>query len=116
MAWNEIPLDCTPDQEFRVTVNVNDENIPLLIRIRYNTEGEFWHMDITDGNSAEMLIANVPLVTGEYPSADLLRQFQHLGLGTAVILPMTAKTLRDRPGLSDLGTDFILVWGTEDVG
>jgi len=116
MAWHEIPLDSAPDQEFRVTVGVNDENIPLVIRLRYNTEGAFWHMDITDGNTSEMLISNVPLVTGEYPAADLLRQFQYLGLGTAVILPMTDKTASDRPGRFDLGTDFVLVWGSEDVG
>lgn len=116
MAWHEIPLDAAPDQEFRVTVGVSDENIPLVIRLRYNTEGEFWHMDITDGNTSEMLISNVPLVTGEYPAADLLRQLQYLGLGTAIILPMTDKTASDRPGRFDLGTDFILVWGSEDVG
>ena len=51
MAWNEIPLDPTPDQEFRVTVAVGDENKPLVIRLRYNTEGEFWRMDVSDGNT-----------------------------------------------------------------
>lgn len=116
MAWNEIPLDPTPDQEFRVTVTVGDENKPLVIRLRYNTEGKFWRMDVSDGNTLEMLISGIPLVTGEYPAADLLRQFQHFGLGTAVILPMTERTLSDRPGFSDLGTDFVLVWGSEDVG
>lgn len=116
MAWHEIPLDTAPDQEFRVTVGVADDNIPLVIRLRYNTEGDFWHMDVSNDSTSEMLIANVPLVTGEYPAADLLRQFQHLGLGAAVILPITDKTLGDRPGLSDLGTDFVLIWGSEDVG
>lgn len=116
MAWHEIPLDTTPNQEFRVTIGVEDNNIPLIIHLSYNTEGDFWHMDISDGSTSEMLIANVPLVTGEYPAADLLRQFQYLGLGTAVILPITDKTLSDRPGLADLGADFVLVWGSEDVG
>ena len=58
----------------------------------------------------EQVVANVGKIS---TFAD---KFQHLGLGTAIILPMTDKALSDRPGLSDLGTDFVLVWGSEDVG
>lgn len=116
MAWNEIPLDTYPDQEFAITVEVGEENIPLIMRLRYNTEGSFWHMDISDGNTGEMLIAGVPLVTGEFPAANILRQFEYIGIGAAVVLAVTDKTASDIPGLNDLGTDFVLLWGSEDVG
>ena len=111
MAWNEIPLDTTPDQEIHITVEVNKENIPLILRLRYNTEGEFWRMDVSDGTTAKMLVSNVPLLTGEYPAANLLRQFEHIGIGAAMIVKATEQTERDIPGISDLGTDFVLVWG-----
>lgn len=113
MAWNEIPLDTTPDQEIHITVEVNKENIPLILHLRYNTEGEFWKMDVSDGTTAKMLISNVPLLTGESPAADLLRQFQHLGIGSAMIIKVTEQTDRDIPGLTDLGTEFVLVWGDD---
>lgn len=116
MAWHEIPLDTYPDQEFSITVEVNDMNIPLIMRLRYNTEGDFWHMDVSDGVTGEMLISNIPLVTGEYPAADILRQFEHIGIGQAVVLAVTDNTAGEIPGLSDLGTDFVLLWGSDDVG
>ena len=115
MSWHEIPLDTTPDQEFHITVEANGQNIPLILHIRYNTEGQFWKMDISDGRTAKMLISGVPLVTGEYPAADLLRPFSYLGIGSAMVLNVTDATERDIPGLFDLGTDFILLWGSGDI-
>ena len=111
MSYHIIPLDATPDQRFNVTVEAGGENIPLILRLRYNTEGEFWRMDVSDGRSGDMLLSNVPLLTGKYPAANLLRQFAHLSLGDAVILPVSDQTRGDIPGLDDLGTDFVLVWG-----
>lgn len=113
MAWHEIPLDTTPDQEIHITVEANKENIPLILRIRFNTEGEFWHMAVSNGTTGDMLISNVPLVTGEYPAANLLRQFEHLGIGAAMIVKVTEQTEKDIPGITDLGTDFVLAWGDD---
>jgi len=42
MAWLEIPLDDYPDQEIAVVVSVNSKNIPLILNVRYNEEGEFF--------------------------------------------------------------------------
>lgn len=113
MAWREIPLDAHPNQEFNITVDAGDgNNVPLIMHIRYNTEGEFWRMDISDGKTGTMLVSGVPLVTGGRPSANIMKQFEHLGIGGAVILAMTDKTLRDYPSISDLGTDFVLLWGS----
>ena len=114
MSWQYIPLRPIPDQEFSVTVTVNEENIPIILHLRYNTEGEFWRMDIMNGRTGEMLISNVPLVTGEYPAADRLAQFRHLGIGSVLVLKNTEETVADIPGLDDLGTDFLLIWGSMD--
>ena len=95
MSWQYIPLRPIPDQEFSVTVNVNDENIPIILHLRFNTEGEFWHMDIMDGRTGEMLISNMPLVTGTYPAADRMAQFSHLGIGSVLVLKNTEETAAD---------------------
>lgn len=111
MAWNVIPLDNTPDQEFNVTVDVDGISIPLFLHLRFNTEGQFWHMDIADGRDHKMLVSGIPMLTGEYPAADLLQQFQHIGIGSAVIVENTDQTEDENPGMFDLGTDFLLLWG-----
>lgn len=116
MAWHEIPLDTYPNQEFRITVEVGEENVDLILHLQYNTEGDFWRMDISDGNTGDMLISGVPLLTGEYPSADLLQQFEYVGIGSAIVLKMTETAAGDYPDIENLGTDYILVWGTEDEG
>lgn len=114
MAWQYIPLSPIPDQEFSVTVKANGKNIPLILHLRFNTEGEFWHVDISDGRTGKMLLSNQPLVTGEYPAADRLGQFRHLGIGSMLVLKNTNETEADIPGLEDLGTDFLLIWGAID--
>ena len=113
MAWYEIPLDTTPDQEFSVTVSVGDENIPLILHLRYNTEGEYWRMDISN-KTGKMLIAIVPMLTGQGMSCDILRQFGYMGIGSAIILPVTDERDSDSPNIINLGTDFVLIWGKED--
>lgn len=116
MALYEIPLDTTPDQQFRITVDINGENVPLVMRLRYNTEGDFWHMDISDGITGEMRLSNVPLLTGQYPAANIMRQFKYMGLGDAVIVKTTDGAESDSPDFYNLGTDFVLVWGSVDDG
>jgi len=114
MSWHTIPLRTYPDQEFTVAPEVKGVNISLRLRLRYNTEGQFWHMDVMDGYSGNVLVSGVPLVTGEYPAADILRQHAYLGIGSALIVKATEVKdgrISDIPGLADLGSEYILVWG-----
>ena len=107
----EIPLDTTRDQEFNVMVDVGGENVSLILHLRYNTIGSFWNMDVSDGDTGKILISKVPLLPGEGLAADMLRQFSHLGIGMAMILPVTDNTSSDHPDITNLGTDFVLLWG-----
>lgn len=116
MAWYEIPLDTTLDQQFSVTVEVGEENVPLILHLRYNTEGDFWHMDVINGDTEEMLVSNMPLLTGEYPAADILEQFDYIGIGQAIILKMSDGAVGDFPNIDNLGTDYVLFWGKGDEG
>lgn len=65
-------------------------------------------MAVTDKNH-NVLLDGVPLITGSYPAANLLRQYQYLGIGSAYIVPASSG-LPDIPNFDDLGTDFLLVW------
>ena len=114
MAWYKIPLDPEDEQRFDITLDIAGESVDLNLHLRYNSEGDFWSMDIAQASDGTMLISNMPLLTGEYPAADILGQFQHLGLGSSVVIKTTDETVLDYPNLESLGTDFVLMWGSGD--
>lgn len=103
-----IPLTTDPDQTFTVTVPLNNKNIDLMFRLRYNTEAKYWCLSITD--ASEMLIDSMPLLTGNYPASNLLEQYDYFGIGMAMILK-NGNLSTENPDDTNLGTDFVLVWG-----
>ena len=61
-------------------------------------------------NSAGVLILDsIPLITGWYPAANLLSQFQYLKIGSAYILN-DGNSSSDYPGKTDLGSAWSLLW------
>jgi hypothetical protein len=68
-------------------------------------------MGIADVNN-NILISEVPLLTGTYPAANILGQFQYMNIGSAYLLNVSnGSTTLDYPNGQDLGTDFVLLWG-----
>jgi len=110
MAYQIVPLDACEDQEVYVTVEVKGNNIPLSLRVRWNEEGGFFVMAISDGRGSALL-AGVPLVTGLAPAENLLSAYEYLGIGEAVLLPATEADAHGVPSLHTLGRDYLLIWG-----
>lgn len=113
MSWQIIPTSPAPDNTMAVTVDVNGEKIPLLLRFRYNVIGQYWWIDVANAVTNKMYVAGVPLVTGEYPAANLLEQFHHLGIGKALIASMTDTPPTEIPTDRNLGIEFALAWGDD---
>ena len=116
MAWNDIPIDPGEDQQFNITVEVGEENVSLILHLSYNTEGDFWRMDVSSADTEEMLISGVSLLTSEFPAADILEQFEYIGIGQAIVLKMTDDAEGDFPNLENIDTDYVLFWGKEEEG
>jgi len=115
MSDQIIPLTADPNQAMQVTVSVDGGSKTLDLFISYNEKATYWTMDITDSVTNESLLTGIPLVTGQYPSANMLGQFAYLGIGSAYVIP-TASTSADWPDDTNLGTEFVLVWSdTPDV-
>ena len=110
MAYKIIPLTTNANQSFTCTLPVDGKNITLAFTFVYNTPGGYWYMSVTDAKTQTMLLDAVPLVTGEYPAADLLEQYEYLGIGSAAIIP-TSALATGIPDDTNLGTDYVLVWG-----
>lgn len=112
-VWSYVPLDGTHNVRLRITVPLESKNVPLMLHLRYNTEGSFWRMDVYDGLSGAALASGVPLVTGVYPGHDLLAPLEYLGIGSAFIAPLSDALAVDFPDDKTLGSDFVLAWGID---
>lgn len=108
MGYKIIPLTSDPDQQFNCVIPVDNKNIKLSFRLRYNTEAEYWVMSITKDGS--MLVDSLPLLYSEFPAADVMGQYSYFGIGSACICK-TSTTELDRPDNASLGDKFVLVWG-----
>lgn len=110
-----IPLDNSPNQTFQVPVNVVTATQPtgqvviLSVILRYNDEAGYWVMTFQD-SSGNLLLDSIPLLPGENSAVNILGQYAYLQIGSAAVVNYSGTT-KDHPDNTDLGTDFILVWG-----
>lgn len=113
MADKIIPLTTDPDQFFTCSLPIDNNNVTLSFRLRYNTVAEYWVITIADvyGNP---IIDSLPILDGRYPSANLLGQYKYLNIGS-VYIAKNGKVDGDRPNDTNLGSEFLLVWGDTNV-
>jgi hypothetical protein len=107
-----VPLDNSSNQNFQAVLAVNGVNITLQFFLRYNEIAEYWTMKITDPKTSTVLLDSVPLLTGDYPAANLLHQYGYLKIGTAYLV--NVGNVSDNPSDKDLGVNFILAWGDNE--
>lgn len=110
MAYKIIPLTPDPDQTFSCTIPVDSKNVSLFFRFRHNTIAGYWVATITNATTGNTLIDSLPVLTGEYPAADLLVQYQHLSVGSAFLVNRSNDAI-DTPSDANLGSDYVLAWG-----
>lgn len=111
----EIPLTTEPNQSFMASVPVDGINIELKFDVRYNTIANYWVMTITDALTDKILIDSLPLLTGQYPAANILEQYSYLRIGSAVIVNTSTVDITDEPNDENLGGDYVLIWG-DNIG
>lgn len=105
-----IPLTTDANQTFRCVIPVNGKNLPLNFFLSYNTVSEYWIMRLSD-DFGNILVDSLPIQTGIYPAANLLEQYQHLQIGSAVVVPVGSLPEEQQPDDTNLGSKFVLVWG-----
>jgi hypothetical protein len=111
LSFQIVPLNSSPNQSFLANLTVNKAALKLNLSISFNEIAQYWTMQIADVNN-NVLIAEIPLVTGSWPAANLLSQFQYMMIGSCYLLNVSnGGTTLDYPNGSDLGTDFTLLWG-----
>lgn len=108
MGYKIIPLTTDPDQTFTVTIPVDGKNITVDLRVRYNTQSNYWWLSVSQSGS--VLLDSIPLLTSDYPAGDILQPYRYLNLGSAALIK-TSDIQQQNPDSANLGTDFVLVWG-----
>lgn len=103
-----IPLTNAPNQTFAVQLTVDGSPLTLNLTLGYSDMAGYWQLAVSDVNN-NPIIASVPLITGQYPSANLLAQYGYLKIGSAYILN-TGNSALDYPDANSLG-QFSLLWG-----
>lgn len=108
MSNQIIPLTSSPQQSFSVQLIIDGTALTLNLEINWSEMAGYWVMSIFD-HTGVLLLDSIPLITGWYPAANLLSQFQYLEIGSAYILN-EGNSSSDYPGRNDLGTAFNLLW------
>jgi hypothetical protein len=103
-----IPLSPSPNQSLTVQLQVDGAPLTLNLAFRWNYMAGYWVMTIFD-SSGDLILDSIPLITGWYPAANLLAQYEYLRIGSAFILN-DGNSDSDYPGQTDLGSAFSLLW------
>ena len=98
-----------------VAVPVDGKNKYFYLEFRYNRIGEFWNMTLYDGNTQDIILSNVPLLYGEAPAQNILRQFGYMDIGSAFIVKLMKMPSTDSPDWSNWLEEFNLWWGSESA-
>lgn len=109
MTVVNIPLTNDPNQTFTCSVPAGNTNRLLQFFIAWNAIAGYWTMSLKDAQTNTDLVMGLPLITGQAPAADLLRQLQYLGIGSAYIAKAN-QAAADYPGVDDWGVNFFLIW------
>lgn len=111
MSWVIVPTSPAPDNTMSVLLDIDGDKKTYILRFRYNLIGEYWWMDIRDGTTNQMIASGIPLVTGDFPAANLLEQLHYKNIGKVVIVALTQNPPTEIPNVSNLGIEFAMVWG-----
>ena len=98
-----------------VSVPVDGVNKSLYLETTYNRIADRWSLSIYDGNTQECILSNVPMLLGWVGAQNILRQFGHLGIGSAFIVPLVDNPTSDSPSAETWIDEFELWWGDESA-
>jgi len=98
----------------RVSVPIDGVSTYLYFVFQYNAAGDFWSLTVSD-SEMNMLVSNMPLLSGEGAAANMLRQLGHLGIGSAVIHKLVDAPSSDSPNFENWLREFDLYWGSESA-
>jgi len=104
-----VPLNSDPNQSLLVPLGIDGGTMQLSMFLHYNQVAQYWLGSLVD-SSGNLLLDSLPLVTGNAPAGNLLKQFAWLSIGSATVISVSGDPTKQVPDDTDLGTDFLLLW------
>jgi hypothetical protein len=102
-----VPLQNANNQAFTVQLTVNGAALTLGVTLAYSEMAGYWMLSIFN-SAGVLLLSNLPLITGWWPSSNILAQYQYLNIGSLFLLN-TGNAFSDFPGQNNLAS-FSLLW------
>jgi hypothetical protein len=103
-----IPLDNSPNQTLAVAGTIDGQTLRLILDIGYNEMAQYWVMSISDA-SGNLLLSSVPMITGDWPAANLLAQYGYLKIGSMYVINV-GQAENDYPDSTGWEGSFQLLW------
>jgi hypothetical protein len=85
MSLQVIPLTTSPNQSYTIQIYVDGQTLTLNIDVRYNEMAGYWILTIKDASN-NLILDSIPMVTGSYPAANILKQYAYLKIGAWYIV------------------------------
>jgi hypothetical protein len=106
-----IMIQDSESQSIRATTEINGANLTLYFRFRFHSAINQWIMDIADEMGNE-IVNGIPLLVmeGEY-NGNLLKPYEHLGIGKIMVAPLSDAERGVDPGVDSLKDKYYIVWG-----
>jgi hypothetical protein len=114
MSQQLIPLSSSPGQQLSVTLQVDGSPLTLNLEFDYNEVAGYWVMQVSDSTN-NLIVSDIPLLTGNNPACNILGQFAYLGIGSAYVINQSGTPASDYPNSQNLGSSFVLIWGDTPI-
>lgn len=101
--YSVIPITSAPNQTFSCKIPVDNKNLVLHFKTRYNEVAGYWLITLSTNDA--VLLRNLPVLSAE----NILEQFAYMEIGSAYITKSEAVT-EPWPTSDTLGTVWSLVW------
>lgn len=116
MSQQLLAVNSNPNQTLNLALTVDGNSLNLQLFLHFNEVADYWTMSVTylSGvlafTGGQLLLDSIPLVTGNDPVCNVLRQYSYLKIGSCFIVNISG-TAGGNPGAANLGTGYAMIWG-----
>lgn len=107
-----LPVNSSPNQTFEVSLPIDSQNRRFKFFFSWNPVGQYWQFDLYDIEGEEkQLLSNMPVCPIDYPYNNTILRYEYKEIGSLYVVNVGDTSNLQRPGINNLGTDWVLVWG-----
>ena len=111
MVLSVLPVNSSQNQTFEASLPIDDKNRRFKFFFSWNPIGQYWQFNLYDQNKDGIqVLNNMPIFSIDYPYNNIILIYEYKEIGSLYLVNI-GNASGDRPSISNLGTDWIMVWG-----